>query len=318
VASLEKVRGRFAPSPSGEMHLGNAWTALLAWLEVRSQSGTMVLRMEDLDPERSRAEYANGIMRDLVWLGLDWDEGPDVGGPYSPYVQNERRQLYQVMLDKLIYADLVYPCYCSRAEILSAASAPHTGEGESGYPGTCRNLGDKRNRYDGRKPALRIMVPDKTLSFNDGVRGQVGQNLAKTTGDFIVRRSDGVHAYQLAVVVDDAMMKISHVLRGNDLLLSTPRQLFLYQVLGFTPPQFTHVPLLYSPDGHRLAKRQQQLTLAALRQEKVAAEKIVGYLAWKAGLVDSWQPVRPKDLVSCFSLSRLSGEAVVVDYNAFL
>ena len=319
MTSLEKVRGRFAPSPSGELHLGNAWTALLAWLQVRSQRGIMVLRMEDLDPERSHTAYATGIMRDLAWLGLDWDEGPDIGGPYSPYVQNERCQLYQEVLDKLICADLIYPCYCSRAEIQNAASAPHAGEGECIYPGTCRsNIGGQKNRFDGRKPALRLKVPDQTLTFDDGVRGQVVQNLAKTTGDFIVRRSDGVHAYQLAVVVDDAMMRISHVLRGDDLLMSTPRQLFLYQTLKFTPPKFMHVPLLYSPDGRRLSKRQQHLTLAALRQRKVAAEKIVGYLAWKAGLLDSWQSVRSADLVSCFSLENISRKAVIVDYNAFL
>ena len=313
---MDKVRGRFAPSPSGEMHLGNAWTALLAWLEVRKANGTMVLRIEDLDPDRSRPEYITGIMRDLAWLGLDWDEGPDVGGAYGPYVQDERRNLYQIMLDRLIASDLVYPCYCTRGEIQAAASAPHAGEGELGYPGTCRN-GNSQTVKSDRNPALRLKVPDRMISFEDGLKGRVAENLARTSGDFIVRRSDGVHAYQLAVVVDDAMMRINQVLRGDDLLLSTPRQLLLYDELGFMPPGFTHVPLLYSPDGHRLAKRQRHLALAKLRENNIAPEKLVGYLAWKAGLLDCWQSVQPAELIGTFSLAKLPREAVVVAYDVF-
>jgi len=311
---LGEIRGRFAPSPTGEMHLGNAWTALLAWLDVRKHNGTMVLRMEDLDPDRSRPEYAEGIMHDLAWLGLDWDEGPDTGGAYAPYVQDERRELYQRMLERLIEADLVYPCYCSRAEIQTAASAPHGGEGEAAYPGTCRS---RRGGCKNRKPALRIKVPNKVISFEDGVYGRIDENLAQTAGDFIVRRSDGVHAYQLAVVVDDALMQISRVLRGDDLLSSTSRQLLLYELLGFAPPSFTHVPLLYGEDGHRLSKRQRPLALAEMREKYMSAEKLIGYLAWKAGLVDCWQAVRPEELIDGFSLEKLTREAVVVRYQDF-
>lgn len=310
------VRGRFAPSPSGEMHLGNAWTALLAWLQVRSLGGTMVLRVEDLDPGRSRPEYAAQIMEDLRWLGLDWDEGPDVGGPYGPYRQDERRGLYREALAQLAARDLVYPCYCTRGEIQAAASAPHAGEGETAYPGTCRSLDNRRRQAQearGRRPALRLKAPQGVTAFTDGLRGAVSQEIAAACGDFIVRRSDGVHAYQLAVVVDDALMRISHVLRGDDLLASTPRQLYLYRLLNFAPPAFTHAPLLISPDGRRLSKRQKDLALAALRERGVAAEAVIGFLAWKAGLSDRPQPLRAGDLIGRFDPAALPREPVVVE-----
>jgi glutamyl-tRNA synthetase len=312
---MDQIRGRFAPSPSGEMHLGNAWTALLAWLQARSLGGRMVLRMEDLDPERSRPEYAGQIIRDLRWLGLDWDEGPDVGGPYGPYSQNERRGLYQRFLDSLTERGLVYRCYCTRAEIQAAASAPHGGENP--YPGTCRALSTKEQETrlaQGRRPALRLAVPCEAVAFDDGLHGHIEENLATICGDFTIRRSDGVHAYQLAVVIDDAMMRISHVLRGDDLLASTARQLLLYRLFGFTPPSFTHVPLLISPDGHRLSKRQQDLSLAALRARGVTAGEIVGYLAWKAGLSADAAPLAAGELIGRFDLSRLPREPVVVDF----
>ncbi len=313
---MTKIRGRFAPSPSGEMHLGNAWTALLAWLQVRSQGGDIVLRVEDLDPDRSRPEYTEQIMRDLAWLGLDWDEGPDVGGPYRPYRQDERRGLYAAALDTLTERGLVYPCYCTRAEIRAAASAPHPGEDEGAYPGTCRPE-NGRTPPPGRQPALRLVVPDETIAFTDGVRVRVAQNLAHACGDFVVRRADGVHAYQLAVVVDDAAMGITHVLRGDDLLASTPRQLYLYRLLGLTPPAFAHVPLLCSPDGHRLSKRQRGLSLAALRARGVAAEDITGFLAHRARLIPAPEPVKPRDLLAAFSLAKLPTEPVIVESELF-
>jgi glutamyl-tRNA synthetase len=300
------------------MHLGNAWTALLAWLQVRSLDGTVVLRVEDLDPDRSRPEYTDQIMRDLAWLGLDWDEGPDVGGSYGPYRQDERRSLYAAALDALAARGLIYPCWCTRAEIRAAASAPHPGDAdaEGAYPGTCRPE-NRRAAPPGRQPALRLVVPDETVAFTDDVRGRVAQNLARACGDFVVRRADGVHAYQLAVVVDDAAMRITHVLRGDDLLASTPRQLYLYRLLGQTPPAFAHVPLLISPDGHRLAKRQRGLSLAALRVRGVTAGQVVGFLAHRASLIPAPVPVRPRDLISAFSLDKLPRQPVIVD-NEFI
>jgi glutamyl-tRNA synthetase len=314
------VRGRFAPSPSGHMHLGNVWTALLAWLQVRSLGGAVVLRVEDLDPDRCRPEYTAQIISDLAWLGLDWDEGPDIGGPYGPYRQDERRHLYAAALDTLAARGLVYPCYCTRAEIRAAASAPHAGEEESAYPGTCRRyLGGAGESAPpgGRRPALRLVVPDETVAFTDGLHGPVAQNLAAACGDFIVRRADGVHAYQLAVVVDDAAMRITHVLRGDDLLASTPRQLYLYRLLGLTPPAFAHVPLLCSPDGHRLSKRQQGLALAALRERGVTAPEIIGLLAHRAGLIPVASPARPRDLVAAFSLAKLPRGPVIIENDLF-
>lgn len=317
---MTQMRGRFAPSPSGEMHLGNAWTALLVWLQVRSQGGAVVLRIEDLDPDRCRQEYTAQLIRDLHWLGLDWDEGPDIGGPYGPYRQDERRHLYQQALDRLAARGLVYPCYCTRAEIRAAASAPHAGEDEQPYPGTCRRLtaeaGEEKARQ-GRRPAFRLMVPDETLKFTDSLHGQVAQNIGRACGDFIVRRTDGVHAYQLAVVVDDAAMAITHILRGDDLLASTPRQLYLYRLLGLTPPAFAHVPLLCGTDGHRLSKRQRGLSLAALRDRGLAAADIVGYLAHKAGLIPDRKPIAAGDLIGRFSLDLLPRTPVIVEDSAF-
>ncbi|HMM20338.1 MAG TPA: tRNA glutamyl-Q(34) synthetase GluQRS [Selenomonadales bacterium] len=317
---MTAIRGRFAPSPTGEMHLGNAWTALLAWLEVRRLGGSMVLRIEDLDPDRSRPAFAAQLMTDLRWLGLDWDEGPDIGGPYGPYRQDDRRGLYQQAFASLARRGLVYPCYCTRAEISAAASAPHAGEGEGAYPGTCRRLGEDEQAARqalGRKPAQRLAVAAGEIEFQDGIHGRVRQDVSRSCGDFIIRRSDGVHAYQLAVVVDDAAMRISHILRGDDLLASTPRQILLYRLLGREVPAFSHVPLLCSPDGHRLSKRQKDLSLAALRGRGVSAEEVVGFLAWKARLLDTWQPIRPADLISRFSLAAIPRTPVVVDVGAF-
>ena len=310
---MRTMRGRFAPSPTGEIHLGNAWTALLAWLQVRAAGGTMVLRVEDLDPNRSRPAYVEKLMADMKWLGLDWDEGPDIGGHYVPYCQAERRGLYQAALEQLMAAGWVYPCYCTRAEL--AASAPHIGENERVYPGTCRQRKLAVGRQETRRPALRLAVPpgEKTC-FTDLHAGFVSQDISQEVGDFVVRRSDGIHAYQLAVVVDDAAMNITHVLRGDDLLSSTPRQLLLYQLLGLEAPVFTHVPLLIDQEGHRLSKRQQALSIAALQSQGVKAEGVIGYLAWKAGLLERSQPVKASELIAGFTVDKLPSGQLVVEY----
>lgn len=309
------MRGRFAPSPSGRMHLGNAWTALLAWLDVRKLNGMMVLRMEDLDPDRCRPEYAEGLIEDLHWLGLDWDEGPDRGGSRRPYNQSERTNLYQAAFDLLAKQGLIYPCFCSRAEIRSIASAPHAGETEFAYNGWCAELSPREQeikQLSGRQSAFRLRVGEVEIEFFDEVLGNHDQLLKESCGDFVIRRADGIYAYQLAVVVDDSDMGINRVLRGADLLASTPRQIYLWQRLGFVPPTFIHVPLLMGSDGARLSKRHGALSIDELRRQGVKAEAIVGYLAYWAGLLNQPEPVRASELIDSFSLKKLTVESVMV------
>lgn len=283
--------GRFAPSPSGRMHLGNVFSALLAWLSVRAQNGTMLLRMEDLDPQRCRPEYAQTLKADLRWLGLDWD--------LETQWQSERSAVYARQFDRLQQMGLVYPCFCTRNE-LHAASAPHAGDGTVLYSGRCRSLTPEQVAQQTRKPAWRLKVPEENVAFLDGLQGDFSQNLARECGDFIIRRSDGVYAYQLAVVTDDALMGVTEVVRGNDLLSSTPRQLYLYKLFGFAPPKFYHVPLLVAPDGRRLSKRDGDLDTGAL-QRSYTPEQIIGTLAFSAGLLAKNQPISAKELASVFS-----------------
>ena len=309
-----QLRGRFAPSPSGRMHLGNLFSALLAWLSVRSAGGTMVLRMEDLDPDRCREEYASQLAEDLEWLGLDWDEGYGRGGDRGPYRQSERTEIYARAFGQLEELGLVYPCFCTRAERL-AASAPHRADGQVIYPGTCRDLTpEERERLaEKRRPAWRVRVPDRALAFADGLQGGYAENLLRDCGDFIVRRSDGVFAYQLAVVVDDAAMGVTQVVRGRDLLDSTPRQLWLYETLGLTPPSFCHVPLLTAPDGRRLSKRERDLDMGGLRS-RYTPEGLVGLLACLAGQQDRPEPVTARELAGHFSWEKVPREDIVVDW----
>ena len=286
------------------MHLGNAWSALLAWLSVRAHGGVMVLRLEDLDPDRCKRAYCDGVEEDLRWLGLDWDEGGSAGG--EQYYQSRRSDFYRDALEKLREADLLYPCYCTRGQ-LHAPNAPHRSDGEVIYPGTCRHLttAERALREQNRRPALRIMTSDMEISFTDLLQGEYRENLAQDCGDFILRRSDGVYAYQLAVVVDDALMGVTEVTRGSDLLGSTPRQIWLQRLLGYPTPVYCHVPLLCAPDGRRLSKRESDLTLQALRQKGVSPEKIVGRLACAAGLIDRPEPIAARELISLFDVQKL-------------
>ncbi|WP_268958828.1 tRNA glutamyl-Q(34) synthetase GluQRS [Paenibacillus apii] len=308
------IRGRFAPSPSGCMHIGNALAALLAWLQIRSRDGVFILRMEDIDTTRCRPEFAAQIINDLRWLGLDWDEGPDVGGPCGPYVQSQRLKLYEDALNRLQAEGRLYSCYCSRHDILAASAAPHglASEGPV-YPGTCRSLSpeEAHRRSMTKSPSLRFAVPSGEISFTDGVAGHRGSSAA-AGGDFIVRRADGIFSYQLAVVVDDALMGITDVLRGADLLDSTPRQLMLFEALGWKPPRYAHVPLLIGPDGRRLAKRHGGITLAELREAGVAPQMINGWLAWAAGLLPEPDQVSLQELLPLFELDRISCKDIVV------
>ncbi len=301
-----RVRGRYAPSPTGDLHLGNASTALLAWLSARAGAGTFVLRMEDLDRPRVRAGSAEGILGDLAWLGIDWDEGPDRGGPHAPYQQSLRGALYDEAFSSLRNAGRVYPCFCTRRDIASAASAPQLPGDEIRYPGTCRGLdperADRRMR-EGSRPAWRFRVePGEEPELVDLVRGSVR---GEPPGDFVVRRADGVAAYQLAVVVDDASMGISEVVRGEDLLVSTGRQILLYRALGLAPPAFGHVPLLLGADGIRLSKRHAGTSLRELREAGLRPERVVGRLAHLVGLRPEPTPVRPSDLLDGFSLAHV-------------
>lgn len=309
----KQVKGRFAPSPSGRMHLGNIFSALLAWLSARAAGGTLVLRVEDLDPDRCRAEYAAQLADDLRWLGLDWDEGYERGGEDGPYLQSLRTERYAGAFRLLEERGLVYPCYCSRAERL-AAGAPHRSDGQSVYSGKCRALTEDMRREleaAGRRPAWRLRVPDEEWRFTDGHMGPYTENLERDCGDFIVRRSDGVYAYQLAVTVDDAAMGVTQVVRGRDLLDSTPRQRYLYRLLGLTPPEFFHVPLLTAPDGRRLSKRERDLDMGALRG-RYTAEALVGLLAHLAGLLERPEPVAARELVPHFSWDRVPQTDIVI------
>lgn len=283
--------GRFAPSPSGRMHLGNLFTALLAWLSARADGGEFVLRIEDLDPDRSRAEYAEAIRDDLRWLGLDWDREMPLQSTQTP--------VYAEQFERLRKRGLIYPCFCTRNE-LHAASAPHASDGTLLYAGTCRNLTPAQIASQTRKPAWRIRVPEETISFRDGVFGAVTQNLATACGDFILRRSDGVYAYQLAVVCDDALGGITQVVRGCDLLPSTPRQIWLGRELGFVQPAYYHVPLLVAPDGRRLSKRERDLDMGHLRR-RYTPEQLTGRLAFLAGLRQKDAAVTPGELTREFT-----------------
>lgn len=294
--------GRFAPSPSGRMHLGNVFSALLAWLSVRAQQGKMLLRIEDLDPDRSRRDYAAQLMDDLRWLGLDWDEE-------MPW-QSSSGAVYAEAFDRLQAQRLVYPCFCSRNE-LHDASAPHASDGTLRYSGRCRSLTAEQIRAQTRHPAWRLRVPEQTLGYQDGLQGWYEQELSKDCGDFIIRRSDGVYAYQLAVVVDDGRGGVTEVVRGDDLRSSTPRQLYLYRLLGITPPAFYHVPLLVAPDGRRLSKRDGDLSMAALRQ-RCTPQQVLGVLAFAAGLQERNTPVSAAALAASFAWSRVRREKTIV------
>ena len=294
------------------MHLGNARTALLAWLACRHDGGTMVLRLEDLDHDRTVPGADDQLLIDLRWLGLDWDEGPDVGGRHGPYRQSERIAAYDAVIDHLLAQDAAFLCACSRADVNRAASAPHGGaEDGARYPGTCRTLGWAEVKAKaaalGRTPSVRFRGEGQPWpsSFVDGIRGSIDPLGGAGIDDFVIRRADGVAAYQLAVMLDDAAMRITDVVRGDDLLASTPRQLALYTVLGKPAPRFSHVPLVLAPGGQRLAKRTRPPSVADLRRRGVAPAVLVGALAASAGLAPPGVALAARDLVADFDRSRI-------------
>jgi glutamyl-tRNA synthetase len=312
-AGSKAVVGRLAPSPTGGLHLGHARTFLIAWLSARAAGGRVILRIEDLDATRVRAESRQGILVDLHWMGLDWDEGPDVGGPHAPYVQSERAGRYRVALDRLVSAELVYPCTCTRVDIQRAASAPHPDEEGPSYPGTCSHRRASDADALGDRPfAWRFRVPPGPIAWPDLFHGLVEVDPARAGGDFIVARHTIGPSYQLAVVVDDAAMAITQVIRGADLITSTPRQVLLYQALGRPLPRFGHVPLALGPNGRRLAKRENALKIATLREAGVDPKMLVGSLIQSCGWSEVIVRSAPRDWIGRIELPRLSPEPWVV------
>ena len=297
--------GRFAPTPSGRMHLGNVFAAMVAWLSVRSRGGSLVLRMEDLDTQRTSAEFAQTLREDLLGLGLDWDVETDP--------QSRRSAVYDRYFEKLRDLGLLYPCYCTRSQ-LHNVNAPHLSDGTYVYAGTCRGL---TQPPADRKPAWRVQVPNKVYTLQDMGRGFYAQNLQDECGDFVVRRADGVYVYQLAVTVDDGEAGVTEVVRGMDLLGSAPRQMYLQDLFGFQNPTYGHVPMLMAPDGRRLSKRDKDLDLGEL-QKHCTAEAVLGTLAFSAGIIDQNVSVSARELAGEFRWERLSPDDIYLDASKLL
>ena len=294
---MSNVVGRFAPTPSGRMHLGNVFAALISWLSVRSRDGQWVLRMEDLDTLRTSDAYAEVLRQDLLWLGLNWDRETEK--------QSSRSAVYDSYFARLRDLGLLYPCYCTRSQ-LHSVNAPHLSDGTYVYPGTCRNLTDPPA---GRDPSWRVTVPDRVYSLEDLCQGHYELNLASECGDFVVRRADGVYVYQLAVTVDDGEAGVTEVVRGMDLLSSAPRQMYLQEVLGFSTPEYGHVPMLLAPDGRRLSKRDRDLDLGVLK-ERMTPEALLGALAFAAGIIDQKVSVSAGELAAEFTWEKLKKEDI--------
>ena len=296
--------GRFAPTPSGRMHLGNVFAALIAWLSVRSRNGEMVLRMEDLDTQRTSADFAETLRQDLAWLGLSYDR--------EQVPQSLRSKAYDGYFEILRDKGLLYPCYCTRSQ-LHGVNAPHLSDGTYVYPGTCRNLTEPPKN---RLPSWRVMVPDKLWTLEDKVQGHYELNLATDCGDMVVRRADGVYVYQLAVTVDDGEAGVTEVVRGMDLLSSAPRQMYLQELFGFSHPEYGHVPMLMAEDGRRLSKRDRDLDLGEL-QKRMRPEQLIGNLAFAAGLIDALEPISAGELAKEFAWDRLRKTDIYINQQKF-
>ena len=297
--------GRFAPTPSGRMHLGNVFAGLIAWLSVKSRDGEMVLRMEDLDTQRTSAEFAEVLRDDLRWLGLTWDRETEP--------QSQRSRIYDKYFDILKEKELLYPCYCTRSQ-LHSVNAPHLSDGTYVYAGTCRNLSEEERAAFQREPAWRVCVPDRLWRVEDKVQGLYRENLSTDCGDFVVRRADGVYVYQLAVTVDDGEAGVTEVVRGMDLLSSAPRQMYLQELFGFSHPEYGHVPMLLAPDGRRLSKRDKDLDLGILRQN-MTPEALIGTLAYAGGLIERKESVSARELAGEFSWDKLRKEDIYLTFT---
>ena len=300
--SEKTIVGRFAPTPSGRMHLGNVFAALMSWLSPKSKGGDWILRMEDLDTQRTKTEYAELLRDDLRWLGLAWD------GETAP--QSERSAVYDRYFDQLREQGLLFPCYCTRSQ-LHNVNAPHLSDGTYVYAGTCRNLTEQQRSAQKRQPSWRVTVPDREFRFTDLVQGDYRENLSTDCGDFVVRRADGVYVYQLAVTVDDGEAGVTEVVRGWDLLSSAPRQMYLQELWGFEHPAYAHIPMLMAPEGRRLSKRDQDLDMGALRN-RLKPEELIGVLAHAAGLTETAQPISAAELATVFDWSKIEGRKEIV------
>ena len=297
------MKGRFAPSPTGYIHLGNVWIALLSYISTRQQNGKYVVRMEDIDLQRSKRELGEALLDDLEWLGFEWDEGPRVGGPEVSYWQSERQTYYADILEYLALEKLIYPCFCNRERLQSIASAPHAGEVVHRYDGKCRHLCDFeiQDLRNSKEPSLRLAVNTCDLNFDDRWQGAQHIHLECELDDYVLRRGDGMYAYNLAVVLDDIAMGITEVIRGNDLLDTTGQQLYLYNTLqqcysykDIEVPKYGHAPLLVDADGNRLSKRQKSITIRELREQQWSASRILGELAAAGGLIDGGRYTHPR------------------------
>jgi glutamyl-tRNA synthetase len=289
------------------MHLGNVFAALIAWLSIRSQSGYFLLRMEDLDTQRTNNEFAEILRDDLRWLGLNWDE--------ETPAQSTRNAVYDRYFSILQENGLLFPCFCTRSQ-LHSINAPHASDGAYVYPGTCRNLTPAQKAEFDRKPAWRVRVPNKDYEIFDLCQGIYKENLLTDCGDFVVRRADGIYVYQLAVTVDDGESGVTEVVRGQDLLSSAPRQMYLQELFGFSHPAYGHVPMLLAPDGRRLSKRDQDLDLGYLRQH-LSPEALIGTLAFSAGLIDREIPISAQELAGEFAWKKLRGDAIFMTNTLF-
>ncbi|MXX96241.1 MAG: tRNA glutamyl-Q(34) synthetase GluQRS [Rhodothermaceae bacterium] len=304
--------GRFAPSPTGHLHVGSACTALVAWCAARHAGGLFTLRVEDLDVPRTVPGMKEIQINDLKWLGLDWDAGPDIRGPHEPYQQSLRQKYYQSALDRLYHQQMLFPCKLSRKDVQNLASAPH---GHTAmYPRSLRPTDVRPGWYEegGKEATIRLKVPDQRIKFFDQVCGLQEENVATTVGDYVLRRRDGVFSYQLAVVVDDLHMEITEVVRGQDLLGSTARQLLLVDALGGVRPSYAHSPLVLNAKGEKLSKRDESLSLAALRESGVPSRHLVGYLAWALGLLPEVRALSPIELLQYFDWSCMKGRSPCV------
>ncbi len=303
------IRGRYAPSPTGYLHLGNARTALVAYLLAKFQDGEFVMRVEDIDLQRCKPEFQKANLAELRWLGLDWDEGPDVGGSFSPYIQRERFEFFKTKLSELTDAGHTFPCYLSRKDIQELASAPHEGFPSYGVAQRAENERlSPQKQAEGKQPSIRLKTIDKTIAFEDKFVGKQTLELS-TLGDVVLRRADGMWAYHLAVVADDIAMNINQVVRGDDLLGSTATHLYLYELFDAPVPDYWHVPLLLDTDGKRMAKRKGSLTLKSLQDADVNPEKLVGLLAYSLGLIDSLESVSVNELLNNFNPQDMNKDA---------